>query len=954
MRIETVKATAFGPFSGEVLELAPGMNVIYGPNESGKSSWHAALYAGMCGMRKTRGQPTREDRAFASRHRPWRGTTWQVSTVLALDDKRTIEIEQGLTPGARSTARDRRSKRPLSDEIVRAGAVDAATLLGLTRETALATVFVRQADMLRVLSDAGALQEYLERAAATSTADTTADEAIARILAYRKERVGLLRAGSRGPLATAVRRLKEARDALDKAEERFESYQELLAQRHTAEGDVREVEQHLKEVVDHERERQRREQWEAIRAAQRRLEQARRLTGEAAAIETSVVDKDLVSAVTRALVAFESRPAKPLELDGPTSLELEEQLASIPDMPDGDLEPGREVVQLLDRWHGEQQRLAAHDENEPQAIGASSLPTAPSELRRLADELELPVPEVDPALVRDVEQRRSLATRQEALRASAQQPAVLEPTTAPRSPLPLVFGAVLVVGGGGLLAVGQVVVGLVLLLVGASVAATGARVRSPRARPATPSAPRTNQMATGSPLLRAPDHELPRLEARLALQQETQAQAERRIDAAFARLDDLALPADPNELRRLAAEGDATTTAEARYTEWRRRQLALQSRVSLAADELRSALSMRGVRTAKYRDLEKAVARYTDECHERAALARQAERRRDIETQLMSRRAAESSRQRELAARLAAEEQLRAVAKATGCHARSVDALPDVLREWLSIQEKDDQDRQRREKSAARLDQILEGLTLEEFEADIADLIADAGEPPPDDARQLQDRSAELNEVQARAQRSRATLSELVGQIEGAERHLLDVSVAIEAEARAAAEVARLTALADDLDVASEILGAAQQKVHADIAPLLNETIRPWVSRITRGRYDDIRVNPATLEVEAHEAGGQFRPATVLSHGTTEQLFLLLRLALAQRLTTTGERAPIVLDDVTVQSDADRTVAVLDLLHELSGQHQVVLFSQEEEVLRWAERELDASTDRLIRLNASL
>ncbi len=188
-------------------------------------------------MKKTRGQPTREDRAFASRHRPWRGTTWQVSAVIALDDGRTIEIEQGLGSGGHSTARDRSTKKPLSGDIVRAGSVDAATLLGLTRETALATVFIRQADMLRVLSDAGALQEYLERAAATGTPDTTAEEALARIAAYKKERVGLLRAGSRGPLATATRRLKEAREALDKAEERFESYQELLEQRHTADAE---------------------------------------------------------------------------------------------------------------------------------------------------------------------------------------------------------------------------------------------------------------------------------------------------------------------------------------------------------------------------------------------------------------------------------------------------------------------------------------------------------------------------------------------------------------------------------------------------------------------------------------------------------------------------------------------------------------------------------------------
>lgn len=315
-------------------------------------------------------------------------------------------------------------------------------------------------------------------------------------------------------------------------------------------------------------------------------------------------------------------------------------------------------------------------------------------------------------------------------------------------------------------------------------------------------------------------------------------------------------------------------------------------------------------------------------------------------------RAAESSSEQELAARLAAEQQLRTVAEATSRDAPSIDELPEVLRAWLSAQEELDQDRQRRDKTSARLDQLLDGLTLDELEAEITELVAEAGDPPAHDAPQLKDRSAELSALQTRARRSRDTLSELVGKIEGAEKHLLDVSGAIEAEARVAAEVARLTALTEDLDAASEILGAAQEKVHADIAPVLNETIRPWVPRITRGRYDDIRVNPATLEVEAHEAGGQFRPATVLSHGTTEQLFLLLRLALAQRLTTTGEKAPVILDDITVQSDADRTVAALDLLHELSTEHQIVLFSQEDEVLSWAEQHLTASTDRLIRLDA--
>jgi DNA repair protein SbcC/Rad50 len=64
MRIESVTAVAFGPFRNVTLKFAPQLTVIYGPNEAGKSSWHAAIYAALCGMRRGRGQPRFGDRDF--------------------------------------------------------------------------------------------------------------------------------------------------------------------------------------------------------------------------------------------------------------------------------------------------------------------------------------------------------------------------------------------------------------------------------------------------------------------------------------------------------------------------------------------------------------------------------------------------------------------------------------------------------------------------------------------------------------------------------------------------------------------------------------------------------------------------------------------------------------------------------------------------------------------------
>ena len=105
MRFESVKAYAFGPFRNETLELAPGMNVVYGPNETGKSSWHAALYAGLCGIRRARGRASKNDAEFAELHKPWHNdTSWDVGAIIRLDDGRRVELRHDLARAAWTAA----------------------------------------------------------------------------------------------------------------------------------------------------------------------------------------------------------------------------------------------------------------------------------------------------------------------------------------------------------------------------------------------------------------------------------------------------------------------------------------------------------------------------------------------------------------------------------------------------------------------------------------------------------------------------------------------------------------------------------------------------------------------------------------------------------------------------------------------------------------------------------
>ena len=74
---------------------------------------------------------------------------------------------------------------------------------------------------------------------------------------------------------------------------------------------------------------------------------------------------------------------------------------------------------------------------------------------------------------------------------------------------------------------------------------------------------------------------------------------------------------------------------------------------------------------------------------------------------------------------------------------------------------------------------------------------------------------------------------------------------------------------------------------------------------------------------------------------------MLLRVALARHLVRKGEFAPLLFDDVTVQCDTERTGALMDLLHDLSAEQQVIVFSQEQDVREWATRNLREPQDHL-------
>ena len=85
----------------------------------------------------------------------------------------------------------------------------------------------------------------------------------------------------------------------------------------------------------------------------------------------------------------------------------------------------------------------------------------------------------------------------------------------------------------------------------------------------------------------------------------------------------------------------------------------------------------------------------------------------------------------------------------------------------------------------------------------------------------------------------------------------------------------------------------------------------------------------------------------VLSTGTREQLFVSLRLAMVAMFARRGIQLPMILDDVCVNFDIDRTQIAINVICDFAKQgHQVLMFTCHEHVWRMF-KEINADVRRL-------
>ncbi len=367
-------------------------------------------------------------------------------------------------------------------------------------------------------------------------------------------------------------------------------------------------------------------------------------------------------------------------------------------------------------------------------------------------------------------------------------------------------------------------------------------------------------------------------------------------------------------------------------------------RVAATESALRAALARRGLENADKptADLAHEYEAACRENQERAAGPKQIE---VLKLQEEARRQLERSATRQRQVREEAEKRFRLALTAAGFPIGSTQDPAQWAEDWRQARH----DRlSRRTADWQRLQVLLAGRTREELatERDQAaeDLKPQAAMHPGEASRDLQgfrnmgDSELESKLEETHQEYDAARKETLEGEAElRACATVHSLAEVREEESAAKREVALLRRAARILELAREHLGKAQEEIHRQLAPDLRDAVGKRLAKVTGGRYSKVRIDPEDgLEVSLQTANHDWHSASELSRGTCDQVYLLLRIALAEALGNRTETAPLFLDDATVHCDAERTVRFLDLLLELSEERQIVVFTQEAEVRDWA------------------
>ena len=166
-------------------------------------------------------------------------------------------------------------------------------------------------------------------------------------------------------------------------------------------------------------------------------------------------------------------------------------------------------------------------------------------------------------------------------------------------------------------------------------------------------------------------------------------------------------------------------------------------------------------------------------------------------------------------------------------------------------------------------------------------------------------------------------LGQCLGQIEA-----LGQPAAIEAELeKVNRRIARLETYNYAIEMAQDALYKATVSLQRRFSPRITKRAQTLFGKLTGNRYQRISMREDMSLSAAADSEDTLQELRRRSDGTIDQLYLALRLAVAEELTP---NAPLILDDALVRFDDVRLASAMDILKETAQSKQIILFTCQE------------------------
>lgn len=138
----------------------------------------------------------------------------------------------------------------------------------------------------------------------------------------------------------------------------------------------------------------------------------------------------------------------------------------------------------------------------------------------------------------------------------------------------------------------------------------------------------------------------------------------------------------------------------------------------------------------------------------------------------------------------------------------------------------------------------------------------------------------------------------------------------------------------DRLRLAERLIREADRQFREAHQPDIVRRASNYLAEVTGGRYTQLFLEEANARqhaLQVRDGDGVLHEVAVgargLSRGTRDQVFLALRLAVADHLDAGHERLPLILDELFVHWDGERQAAGLQGLARMAGDRQIILFT---------------------------